>query len=249
MTIIIKSPREIQLMREAGSIVGRTLDVLAKHVRPGVTTAHLDAVAEREITSRGAVPSFKGYRGYPASLCTSINDEVVHGIPGKRVLREGDIVSLDVGAIYKGYHGDAAVTLPVGAVSRQAKDLMEATQGALFAGIDAAKVGARLSDISHAIQVYAESRGYSVVREYVGHSIGREMHEDLQIPNFGPPGRGPVLRSGMTLALEPMVNVGTWKTKVDADQWTVRTEDGSLSAHFEHTIAITDLGAEILTLP
>lgn len=234
-------------MRQAGRIVAATLEVLRNEIRPGIATAKLDAVAEQEIRSRNAIPSFKGYRGFPASLCVSINDEVVHGIPGERILKEGDIVALDVGAIYNGFHGDACVTVPVGNVSRRAQRLMEVTAGALQSGISAARCGVRLGDISAAIQEYAESRGFSVVQEYVGHGIGREMHEEPQVPNFGIRGRGPLLSKGMTLALEPMVNAGDWRTKLNANRWTVLTLDGSLSAHFEHTIAISDGDAEILT--
>ena len=247
MAIIIKSPSEIEMMRQAGKIVAATLEVLVEHIRPGVATAELDAIAVREIQSRGGIPSFKDYRGYPASLCVSINDELVHGIPGQRELREGDIVSLDVGAIFGGLHGDAAITVGVGEIKDEAKRLIAVTEGALRAGIAAARHGSRLGDVSAAIQDHVESRGFTVVREYVGHGIGRQMHEEPQIPNFGLPGRGPLLKEGMALALEPMVNVGGWRTRVDDDGWTVRTADGSLCAHFEHTIAITDGEAEILT--
>ncbi|MDO8490852.1 MAG: type I methionyl aminopeptidase [Dehalococcoidia bacterium] len=249
MAIIIKSDREIALMRQAGRIVALTLEALTRAIRPGITTAELDVIAEREIRSRKGIPSFKGYRGFPASICVSVNDEVVHGIPGSRVLKEGDIVSLDVGAIFEGFQGDAALTVPVGKVSPKARALLEATDGALNAGIAAARPKARLGDVSAAIQQYVESRGFSVVREYVGHGIGREMHEEPQVPNFGEPGRGPLLRKGMTLALEPMVNVGDWRTRINRNQWTVHTLDGSLSAHFEHTIAIAEGKAEILTKP
>ena len=210
-------------------------------------TRELDNIAARELKRLGAKASFKGYRRFPASLCVSINDEIVHGIPGERVLRDGDIVSLDFGAIFMGFHGDAAVTVAVGKVNSTAKQLMETTKGALKAGIRAARPGARLGDISAAIQDYAESRGYSVVREYAGHGIGRELHEEPQIPNYGLYGSGPVLKKGMTLALEPMVNAGDWRTRTADDHWTVLTADGSLSAHFEHTIAITDGEAEVLT--
>ena len=249
MGIIVKSQAEIALMREAGRIVAVTLEALAAAIRPGMATAELDVIAEREIRSRKGVPSFKGYRGFPASICVSINDEVVHGIPGKRVVKEGDIVSLDVGAIFEGFQGDAALTVPVGKVSAGAQALLDATRGALVAGIVAARDKARLGDVSAAIQLYVESRGFSVVREYVGHGIGRDMHEDPQVPNFGEPATGPVLRKGMTLALEPMVNAGGWRTRVNRNKWTVRTVDGSLSAHFEHTIAIGEGQAEILTRP
>ncbi len=247
MSIIIKSDREIAIMRQAGKIVAIVLEVLKSHVKPGIKTEELDVIAVRELEKLGAISSFKGYRGYPANLCISVNDEIVHGIPGARVLNEGDIVSLDFGAIYMDFQGDAAVTVGVGDISPQAKRLMETTEGALNAGIDAARAGRRLGDISAAIQNYVESRGYSVVREYTGHGIGRKMHEDPQIPNFGLPGQGTVLKKGMTLALEPMVNIGDWRTRLDDNHWTVLTIDGSLSAHFEHTIAITDDGFEVLT--
>ena len=247
MGIIIKSNREIEAMRQAGRIVATILEVLKLHVRPGMETKELDVIAAGELKRLGAKPSFKGYQGFPANLCVSVNDEIVHGIPGKRVLDEGDIVSLDFGAIFMGFQGDSAVTVGIGEISLQAKELLETTEGALKAGIAAAYPEARLGDISAAIQNYAESRGYSVVREYTGHGIGQEMHEEPQIPNFGLPGTGPVLKKGMTLALEPMVNIGDWHTRIGDDHWTVLTADGSLSAHFEHTIAITDEGAEVLT--
>jgi len=248
MGIIIKSEREIAIMRQAGRIVAIVLGILAGQLKPGMKTKELDKIAAREVERLGAKPSFNGYRGFPANLCVSINDEIVHGIPGERVLREGDIVSLDLGTIFKGFQGDAAITVGVGEVSPQARDLMEATQEALNAGVAAARSGARLGDVSVAIQNCAESRGYSVVREYTGHGIGRDMHEEPQIPNFGVLGSGPVLKSGMTIALEPMVNVGDWHTRVGDDHWTVLTADGSISAHFEHTIAITDGEAEVLTV-
>jgi len=248
MSIIIKSEREIAVMRQAGKVVATVLKILSENIRPGMKTKELDAIAAREVVRLGASPSFKGYHGFPAALCVSVNDEVVHGIPGERVLNEGDIVSLDFGAIYDGFQGDAAVTVGVGEISQQAKRLMETTEGALKAGISAACLGARLGDVSTAIQDYTESRGYSVVREYTGHGIGREMHEEPQIPNFGLPGTGPVLKKGMTLALEPMVNLGGWKTRVGNDHWAVYTADGSLSAHFEHTIAITDAEPQVLTI-
>jgi len=248
MGIIIKSEREIAVMRQAGKVVATVLEILSENIRPGMKTKELDIIAVKEVARLGAKPSFKGYRGFPAALCVSVNDEVVHGIPGERVLNEGDIVSLDFGAIYDGFQGDAAVTVGVGEISPQAKKLMETTEGALKAGISAACPGARLGDVSAAIQDYAESRGYSVVREYTGHGIGREMHEEPQIPNFGLPGTGPVLKKGMTLALEPMVNLGGWKTRVGNDHWAVYTADGSLSAHFEHTIAITDAEPQVLTI-
>lgn len=248
MAIVIKSAQELALMREAGRIVALTLEYLARQVRPGITTGELDRLADAFIREQGGIPSFKGYKGFPASICVSVNDEVVHGIPGKRVLREGEIVGLDVGAIYGGMQGDAAITLPVGRVSRQAQRLIKTTQEALMAGIKAARAGNHLGDISWAIQRVAEEAGFSVVREYGGHGIGREMHEDPHIPNWGEPGTGPILKPGMTLALEPMLNAGTYRVRVKRDNWTVVTADGSLSAHFEHTIAITDGDAEILTL-
>lgn len=248
MGIIIKSDREIAIMRQAGRMVATILEILSKQVRPGMKTRELDIIAGREAERLGARPSFKGYRGFPANLCVSVNDEIVHGIPGERVLSEGDIVSLDFGAIFDGFQGDAAVTVGVGEISSEARQLLETTRAALKAGIAAAYPGARLGDISVAIQVCAESRGYSVVREYTGHGIGREMHEEPQIPNFGQPGTGPELRKGMTLALEPMVNIGDWRTRLDSNHWTVFTADGSLSAHFEHTIVITEAEPEVLTI-
>jgi methionyl aminopeptidase len=247
MGIIIKSAREIEIMRQAGRIVATVLAELKSQVKPGMKTRELDKIAERETEKLGAVPSFKGYHGYPASVCVSINDEIVHGIPGDRIMNEGDIVSIDFGAIYNDFQGDSAITVAVGTIAPEAEKLLEVTEGSLMAGIGAAHAGARLGDISAAIQDYAESRGYGVVREYTGHGIGRDMHEDPQIPNFGMPGQGPILKTGMTIALEPMINIGDWRTRVEDDNWTVRTSDGSLSAHFEHTIAITDNGSEILT--
>jgi len=241
-------------MREAGRIVARVLEAIRQRANPGVSTAELDVLAETIIRTEGAVPSFKGYTAgvkrqpFPATICTSIDQELVHGIPSKdRILQEGQILSVDVGAIYKGYHGDAAITIPIGRVSQQARDLIAVTVGALAAGVAAARAGNRVGDISAAIQHFVESRGYAVVREYTGHSIGREMHEGLQILNFGEPGQGVRLRAGMTLALEPMVNAGDWRTRLLDDQWTVVTYDGKLSAHFEHTIAIRDSESEILT--
>jgi len=247
MSIILKSEEEIATMRLAGRIVATVLEVLKTKVKPGMRTEELDVIALKELNKLGARPSFKGYHGYPANLCVSVNDEIVHGIPGKRVLKDGDIVSLDFGAIYNGFQGDAAVTVGVGKISPEAKKLIEATEGALKAGIDAGHAGGRMGDISAAIQDYAESRGYSVVREYTGHGIGREMHEDPQIPNYGLKGEGPLLRRGMTFALEPMVNIGDWRTKEGDDHWLVSTADGSLSAHFEHTVAVTNGKLEVLT--
>ena len=247
MSIIIKSEREIAIMRQAGRIVATVLGVLSRQVRTGMKTRELDDIVAREVDMLGAKPSFKGYRGFPSNLCVSINDEIVHGIPGERVIRDGDILSLDLGVSFMGFQGDAAITFGVGEIGSQARELVETTEGALKSGIAAARAGARLGDISAAIQKYAESRGYSIVREYTGHGIGREMHEEPQIPNFGLPGTGPVLKEGMTLALEPMVNMGDWRTRVGDDHWTVLTADGSLSAHFEHTIVITDGEPEVLT--
>jgi methionyl aminopeptidase len=253
MGIIIKSDEEIAIMREAGRITAKVLKILEANVKPGIHTIELDVIAEREVRKLGAKPSFKGYRGYPSNLCVSVNDEIVHGIPGKRVLHEGDIVSLDFGVIYKGFQGDAARTVGVGTISPEARRLIETTVGALKIGVASARAGARLGDISAAIEEYAESGGYSVVREYTGHGIGRQMHEDPQVPNTTKSvlglmkGMGPELRKGMVLALEPMVNIGGWETKVDDNGWTVRTRDGSLSAHFEETIAITYNEPEVLT--
>lgn len=246
--IIIKSPREISLMRESGHVVAAVIGALTAIVKPGITTGELNTEAEKIFKKYGAVAAFKGYRGFPASICASINEEVVHGIPGSRVLKSGDIISLDVGAILDGFYADAAVTLAVGEISTEAKKLIETTEGALQAGISVARNGARLGNVSAAIQSYAESRSFSVVREYVGHGVGRDLHEEPQIPNFGVAGEGPLLRKGMTLALEPMVNAGDWRTQVADNKWTVRTMDGKLSAHFEHTIAITDGSPEILTM-
>jgi methionyl aminopeptidase len=245
--IEVKSAEELAIMRKAGRIVATTLAHLAELIRPGLATEELEELVIEEFKKVGAVASFKGYRGYPASLCVSVNDEVVHGIPGKRVLREGDIVSLDLGAIYQGFHGDAALTVGVGRISPQAQRLIDVTREALEVAISAAVEGARLGDLSWAVQSFVEERGFSVVREYAGHGIGRQMHEEPQVPNFGQPGRGPLLRRGMTLAIEPMVNAGGWRTQVLEDHWTVCTMDGSLSAHFEHTIAIKGKRAEILT--
>lgn len=237
-------------MRRAGRITAGAITRILEAVRPGVTTAQLDGVGEEAIRGAGAVPSFKGYRGFPASICTSVNDQIVHGIPGSRVLKEGDLLSLDVGAIWEGYHGDSAVSVFVGGEppSAEAEKLLRVTEDALEAGIGMLRSGGRLGDVSHAVQHVVEGAGFSVVREYVGHGIGRSLHEDPPIPNFGDPGRGPKLGPGLVVAIEPMVNLGGWETRVLADDWTVVTEDGSLSAHFEHTIAITDDGPEVLTL-
>jgi len=246
--IIRKSPQELDKMRRAGRITAEARDRVAEAVRPGITTLDLDAVAEEAIRSAGAVPSFKGYRGFPASICTSVNDEIVHGIPGPRVLEEGDLLSLDVGAIWQGYHGDSAVTVFVGEPpSGEAEKLIPVTEESLEAAISQIRPGGRLSDIGHAVQQVAEGAGFSVVREYVGHGVGQALHEDPQSPNDGPPGRGVELRPGLVIAVEPMVNVGGWETRALEDGWTVVTADGSLSAHFEHTIAVTEDGPEVLT--
>ncbi len=251
--ITLKSPSAIEKMRRSGRIVAEVLDAMRENVTPGITTAELNEVAESIIIRKhNAIPSFKGYppgslHPFPSSICASVNDELVHGIPGSRVLQEGDIISVDVGAILDGYHGDAAVTLPVGQVSQEVKDLLAVTKGALSAGIAAARAGNRSGDISAAIQFYVESHGYNVVREYTGHGIGREMHEDPQVPNHGKPGQGVRLRRGMTVALEPMVLVGDPCVKVLDDHWTVVSCNGKKTAHFEHTIYINDGNAEVLT--
>jgi methionyl aminopeptidase len=243
--VIIKSDEEIAIMRKCGKILAAILDRLRTEVQPGVKTSQLDAVMIEESNKRRVAPSFKNYRGFPANLCVSVNDEIVHGIPGERVLQTGDIVSLDAGVKLNGFHTDAAITVGVGRISKEAEELIAVTDGSLKSGIAQAKNGAWIEDISSAIQHYVESRGFSVVREYTGHGVGRDLHEEPPIPNFVV-GKGLRLRKGMALAIEPMVNVGDWHTKLAANQWTVLTVDGSLSAHFEHTIAITDTGAEIL---
>ena len=245
--IMRKRAEELEKMRRAGRVVGETLQILQAAVKPGVTTQELDEIAEREIRARGAVPSFKGYRGFPATICTSINSEIVHGIPGQRALKAGDLIKLDCGAIVEGYHGDSAVTVPVGEVSQEALKLIETTDRSLQAGIAEAKAGNRIHDIGAAVQTTAEGAGFSVVREYVGHGIGRALHEDPPVPNYGKPGTGLKLEPGLVIAIEPMVNVGTYETRLLPDGWTVVTADGALSAHFEHTIAITDDGPEVLT--
>jgi methionyl aminopeptidase len=246
--IIRKSPEEVAKMRRAGRIVADVRAEVAAAVRPGLATRDLDRVAEEATKAAGATPSFLGYRGFPASICTSVNDEIVHGIPGERVLRDGDLLSLDFGAIWEGYHADSAITLFVGEPpSAEAEKLVRVTEEALEAAIGMARVGNRLSDIGHTVQQVVEGVGFSVVREYVGHGIGQSLHEDPQIPNYGLPGRGPELRPGLVLAVEPMVNLGGWETRMLDDGWTVVTADGSLSAHFEHTIAVGDDGPEILT--
>lgn len=245
--IILKSNNELALMRRAGRIVAQAHELLKAHIKPGVRTEELDALVEDFFRKEGAIPAFKGYRGYPASICTSVNDEVVHGIPGDRVLKEGDIIGVDIGAIVDGYCGDGAWTYPVGQIEPQAQELLEVTEEALYKGIAQMMAGNRLSDISHAIETFVEEQGYFVVRDFVGHGIGRAMHEEPQVPNFGPPGRGPVLKPGMTLAVEPMVNSSDYRVRIAPDQWTVYTLDGGLSAHFEHTIAVTEGEPLILT--
>jgi len=245
--IVLKHPAEIEKMRAAGRIVAGALAGLRDIVRPGVTTAELDAYAEGFIRDHGAVPAFKGYMGYPASLCVSVNEVVVHGIPSGRRLREGDIVGLDLGALLDGFYGDAAATLPVGEISNELKKLLKVTAESLARGIEQAVVGARVSDISHAVQAHAEANGYSVVRDFVGHGIGRKLHEDPQVPNFGAPGQGPRLKAGMTIAIEPMINMGVHHTVILDDGWTAVTLDRKHSAHFEHTVAVTDDGPVALT--
>lgn len=246
--IIIKNNKEIDLMRSAGNIVAETLLLIEEKVRPGITTAELDRIAEEFITKHGARPSFKGLYGFPASLCISVNEQVVHGIPGGYVLKDGDIVSVDCGANINGFHGDAARTFGVGNITKEAERLINVTEESFFKGIEYAKVGNRLTDISHEIQNCVEAAGFSVVRDFVGHGIGRVVHEDPDIPNYGRPGRGPKLVEGMALAIEPMVNVGNYKVKTLSNDWTVVTSDGSLSAHYENTIVILPDGPEILTL-
>ena len=245
--IELKSPSQLETMREAGRIVAEALEALKKAVRQGITTLELDEVARGTILKGGGKPAFKGYRGFPAHICTSVNEEVVHGIPSRRKLKEGDIVGLDVGAVVEGYFADAAVTVGVGSILPEAADLLNVTQEALGEGIASARVGNHLSDISHAVQKSVESHGYSVVRDFVGHGIGSELHEPPQIPNFGKPGFGPVLREGMVLAIEPMVNQGEADVEILADGWTAVTKDRKISAHFEHTVAVTEQGPEILT--
>ncbi|MEH6890470.1 type I methionyl aminopeptidase [Bacillus sp. NPDC077411] len=245
--IICKTPREIEIMREAGKIVALTHQELKKHIAPGITTKELDQIAEKTILKYGAVPSFKGYNGFPGSICASVNEELVHGIPGKRKLQEGDIISIDIGAKYNGYHGDSAWTYPVGNISESVQKLLDVTEKSLYLGLEHAKPGERLSNISHAIQTYVEDSGFSIVREYVGHGIGQDLHEDPQIPHYGPPNQGPRLKPGMVICVEPMVNQGRRYVKTLSDDWTVVTVDGKWCAHFEHTIALTEAGYEILT--
>ena len=245
--IICKTPRELDIMRVAGKIVALTHQELKKFIKPGITTKELDSIAEKFIRQHDAIPSFKGYNGFTGSICASVNEELVHGIPGERVLKNGDIISIDIGAQYNGYHGDSAWTYAVGDISEEHQKLMDVTEESLYKGLAEAKPGERLSNISNAIQTYVESNGFSVVREYVGHGVGQNLHEDPQIPHFGPPGKGPRLKPGMVLAIEPMVNEGKRYVRTLPDNWTVVTTDGKMCAHFEHTIAIVDTGFEILT--
>jgi methionyl aminopeptidase len=245
--IILKSKKEIDKMAEACQIVAMTLAYLSEKVRPGITTKELELMADSFIREQGAIPAFKGYRGYPASICTSVNNEVIHGIPSERVLEEGDILGIDLGVYKNGFYGDAAYTFPVGKITPEAERLLRVTERALYLGIANAKVNNRISDISYTIQSFVESNGFSVVRAFVGHGIGRNLHEDPQVPNFGEPGKGPRLKAGMTLAIEPMVNEGTHEVVILEDGWTAVTLDGKLSAHFEHTILVTDDEPVILT--
>lgn len=246
--IIPKTPEQVALLRQAGHLAALSLRTVGEMVRPGVSTRALNKAAERFIVSSGAKPAFKGYRGFPGTICVSVNQEVVHGIPSGRKLKEGDVLGVDVGVLLNGFYGDCAATFPVGRISAETQRLLATTQRALWAGIRGARVGHHLSDVSHAIQEVAEAEGFSVVREFVGHGIGQAMHEDPQIPNFGPPGHGPVLEEGMVMALEPMVNEGAAAVKILADGWTVVTADGGRSAHFEHMIAVTNDGPDVLTV-
>ena len=249
MAISIKSDAEINKMRQAADILVKTHELIANHIRAGITTRELDNIAESYIISQGAIPSFKDYGGYPATICASINDEVVHGIPSKRKLQQGDIISVDIGVYFNGYHSDAARSYGIGELSPDMKKLIDVTKQSFYEGLKFAKDGHHLSEVSQAIQKYVESNGFSVVRDLVGHGIGKELHEEPQIPNYKTPGRGPKLRKGMVLAIEPMVNMGTWEVNVLSDDWTVVTRDGMPSAHYENTIVITDDEPEILTIP
>ncbi|MGM0754368.1 MAG: type I methionyl aminopeptidase [Bacillota bacterium] len=245
--IISKTPREIEIMRQAGKIVALTHAELRKYISPGISTKELDAIAEKFIRKHDAIPSFKGYNGFRGSICASVNNELVHGIPGDRVLKDGDIISIDIGAKYNGYHGDSAWTYPVGTIDDETQKLLDVTEESLFLGLKEAKPGERLSNISHSIQTFVEANGFSIVREYVGHGVGQDLHEDPQIPHYGPPNKGPRLKPGMVLAIEPMVNAGSRYVRTLSDNWTVVTVDDKMCAHFEHTIAITEDGYEILT--
>ncbi len=246
--IMIKSPRELDIMRSNGRLLGEIVEQIVAIIEPNITTLKIDKLAEELIIKAGAIPSFKGYRGYPASTCLSVNEEVVHGIPSKRILKEGDIIGIDLGLIKNGYHSDTALTVPIGNITEKTKHLLRITREALFKGIEQCQVGNRLSDIGNAIQTWSEAVGYSVVRAMVGHGIGRKLHEEPQIPNYGKSGKGPRLKAGMVFAIEPMVNIGTYDIKTLKDGWTVITKDKMLSAHFEHTVAITENGPDIFTL-
>ncbi len=246
--IIYKTPAEIAAMKNSGRIVATILSGLRAMIKPGVSTKELDAYAENRARELEAVPAFKGYRGYPASLCTSVNEEIIHGIPSARILKEGDIIGLDFGVSFGGFYGDAAVTVPVGSVSPAAQKLIAAAEAAFYKGIERLKKGGRVSDISYAVQTFVESQGFSVIRSFVGHGIGHSLHEEPQVPNFGPPGRGPKLKEGLTLAIEPMIAAGDWQEEILEDGWTAVTRDRSLSAHFEHTVALTAHGVDILSL-
>ena len=245
--IVVKSPRELDKMRAAGKIVAEVLALLESHIKPGVTTAQLDRIAERECRRQGAEPAFKGYGGFPFAICASPNDRIVHGFPDENLLVEGDILSIDFGVLYKGFYGDAAITVAVGEIADPVRRLVEATRQSLVKAVEKTVAGGRLSDLSHAVQSYVEPFGFSVVRDFVGHGIGRKLHEAPQIPNYGPPGQGPRLKPGMTLAIEPMINAGVPEVRVLEDGWTAVTQDGKWSAHFEHTVAVTEHGPEILT--
>ncbi len=246
--ITCKSERELAKMRESGRVTARVLETLKKLVQPGITTKEVDAHAERAIRGMGAIPAFLGYHGFTGSICTSVNDEVVHGIPGNRKLRDGDIFKIDIGAVVDGWYSDMAATVPVGTISAEAQRLLEVTEASLYEGIRAVRAGAHVSDVGNAVQTYVEAHGYSVVRALVGHGVGRDLHEDPAVPNFGRKGEGVVLKRGMTFAVEPMVNAGGFDVRTKDDQWTIVTADGRLSAHYEHTVAVTDGGCEILTL-
>lgn len=246
-SISIKTKEELAILREGGKILADIVHELKSSLSSGITTKEVDEIAERLIVSRNVIPAFKGYRGFPGCVCLSVNHEVVHGIPGDRILKDGDIVSVDVGIIYKDYYSDTAMTVAVGTISPELQKLLDVTQDSLYRGIEEARVHNHLSDISAAIQTYVESNHFSIVKDFVGHGIGKNLHEDPEIPNYGPPHQGPVLKEGMVFAIEPMVNLGRWETKILEDGWTVSTADGKPSAHFEHTIAITEQGPEIFT--
>ncbi|MDD5166828.1 MAG: type I methionyl aminopeptidase [Candidatus Omnitrophica bacterium] len=245
--IPLKSEKDLEMMRKSGKILARTMRKLQESIKPGISTLEIDSLAEDLISKENATPAFKGYKGFPASVCTSINEEIVHGIPSDRKLLEGDIISLDLGINYQGYYSDAAITLGVGKINPRAKKLIEAAKKALSVGIKEARINNHLSDISYAIQNYVEKQGFSVVRQFVGHGIGHQLHEEPEIPNFGRPHQGPVLKNGMVLAIEPMVNMGTWETEILDNGWTAATKDKLASAHFEHSVAITEKGPEVLT--